>query len=89
MFYVHKTNEEMKERSKVQMLEHSFKKVLEDNKEDDKTKYQKKLDAVINMPDSVRKVLQEEVNGLDSKSDQDASRKTNYLNQVFRMPWDL
>lgn len=51
------------------MLEHSFKKVLEDNKQDDKTKYQEKLDAVINMPDSVRKVLQEEINGLDSKSD--------------------
>ena len=31
------------------------------------------------MPESVRKVLQEEINGLDSKNDMEASRKTNYL----------
>lgn len=79
MFYVHKTAEEFKERSKTQLLEHAYQKVLEDNKKSEKTKYQEKLDAVVNMPDSVRKVLQEEVNGLDSKSDMDASRKTNYL----------
>lgn len=40
------------------------------------------------MPESVRKVLQEEINGLDSKSDMDSARKTNYLTQVFRLPWD-
>lgn len=61
------------------MLEHAYQKVLEDNKKSEKTKYQEKLDAVINMPDSTRKVLQEEINGLDSKSDMDASRKINYL----------
>jgi hypothetical protein len=60
-------------------LEHAYQKVLEDNKKSEKTKYQEKLDAVKNMPDSVRKVLQEEINGLDSKNDVDASRKTNYL----------
>lgn len=43
---------------------------------------------MINMPESTRKVIQEEINGLDSKSDMDTSRKTNYLNQVFRLPWD-
>lgn len=32
------------------------------------------------MPDSTRKMIQEEINGLESKSDMDASRKTNYLN---------
>jgi endopeptidase La len=40
------------------------------------------------MPESVRKILQEEINGLNSKSEQDVGRKTNYLNQVFRLPWD-
>jgi len=40
------------------------------------------------MPESVRKVLQEEINGLDIKNEMDSSRKTNYLNQVFRLPWD-
>lgn len=88
MYYVHKTAEEFKERSKTSLLEHAYQKVLEDNKKSEKTKYQEKLDAVKNMPDSVRKVLQEEINGLDSKNDMEASRKTNYLTQVFRLPWD-
>jgi hypothetical protein len=39
MYYVHKTAEEFKERSKTQMLEHAYQKVLEDNKKSDKTKY--------------------------------------------------
>jgi len=38
------------------------------------------LDEVISIPESVRKVLQEEINGLDSKNDMDSSRKINYLN---------
>lgn len=88
MYYVHKTAEEFKERSKTQLLEQAYQKVLEDNKKSEKTKYQEKLDAVEQMPDSVRKVLQEEINGLDTKNDMDTSRKTNYLTQVFRLPWD-
>jgi ATP-dependent Lon protease len=40
------------------------------------------------MPESVRKVLQEEINGLDVKNEMDSARKTNYLNQIFRLPWD-
>lgn len=88
MYYVHKTAEEFKERSKTQLLEHAYQKVLEDNKKSEKTKYQEKLDSVKNMTDSVRKVIQEEINGLDSKSDMETSRKTNYLTQVFRLPWD-
>jgi len=79
MYYVHKTAEEFKERSKTSLLEHAYQKVLEDNKKSEKTKYQEKLDAVKNMPDSVRKVLQEEINGLDAKNDMETSRKTNYL----------
>ncbi len=39
MFYVHKTAEEFKERSKVQLLEHAYQKVLEENKTSEKTKY--------------------------------------------------
>lgn len=57
LYYVHKTAEEFKERSKTSLLEHAYQKVLEDNKKSDKTKYQEKLDAVINMPESTRKVL--------------------------------
>ena len=40
------------------------------------------------MPESVRKVLQEEVNTLDAKNDMEGARKVQYLNQVFRLPWD-
>lgn len=57
LYYVHKTAEEFKERSKTSLLEHAYQKVLEDNKKSEKSKYQEKLDAVKNMPDSVRKVL--------------------------------
>ena len=40
------------------------------------------------MPESVRKVLQEEINQLDSKGDADNAKRVHYLTQVFRMPWD-
>lgn len=40
------------------------------------------------MPESTRKVLQEEVNALDSKNDMEAARKVAFLNNVFRLPWD-
>jgi ATP-dependent Lon protease len=88
LYYIHKTAEEFKERSKTSLLEHAYQKVLEDNKKSEKTKYQEKLDEVKNMADSVRKVLQEEINGLDAKNDVEASRKTAFLTQVFRLPWD-
>jgi len=39
MYYVHKTAEEFKERSKTSLLEHAYQKVLEDNKKSEKTKY--------------------------------------------------
>jgi len=38
-------------------LEQAYQKVLEDNKQSDKAKYQEKLDAVVNMTESTRKVL--------------------------------
>ena len=40
------------------------------------------------MQDSVRKVLQEEVDALDSKNETETARKVQFLNQVFRLPWD-
>jgi ATP-dependent Lon protease len=40
------------------------------------------------MEDSVRKVLQEEIDGLDAKNDTETARKVQFLNQVFRLPWD-
>lgn len=40
------------------------------------------------MEDSIRKVLQEEIDGLDAKNDTESARKVQYLNQVFRLPWD-
>lgn len=39
LYYVQKTAEEFKERSKTSLLEHAYQKVLEDNKKSDKTKY--------------------------------------------------
>lgn len=62
--------------------------MLEDSKKSDKEKYQGKLDAVINMPESTRKVVQEEINSLEGKNDVEAGRKVAFLNQVFRLPWD-
>jgi len=40
------------------------------------------------MDESTRKVLQEEIDGLDAKNDTETSRKVQFLNQVFRLPWD-
>ena len=40
------------------------------------------------MPQSVRKVLQEEINQLDQKGDVDQAKKVSYLQQCFRLPWD-
>lgn len=88
LFYVQKTAEEFKERSKVSLLEHAYQKVLEDNKKSEKTKYQEMLDQTKNMVPSTRKVLQEEINSLDGKNEMELSRKTQFLSQVFRLPWD-
>jgi hypothetical protein len=46
------------------------------------------LDQTKNMVQSVRKVLQEEINSLDGKNEMETSRKTQFLSQVFRLPWD-
>ena len=40
------------------------------------------------MPESVRKVLQEEINGLDAKNEVETARKTAFLTHIFRLPWD-
>ena len=88
LYYVQKTAEEFKERSKTSLLEHAYQRVLEDNKKSEKTKFQEKLDEVVNMPESTRKVLQEEINGLDNKNDMESARKVTFLNNIFRLPWD-
>ena len=88
LYYVQKTAEEFKERSKTSLLEHAYQRVLEDNKKSDKAKFQEKLDEVINMPEATRKVLQEEINGLDSKADMESARRVTFLNNIFRLPWD-
>ena len=88
LYYIQKMSEEFKERSKTNLLEQAYQRVLEDNKQSEKSKFQEKLNAVKNMPDSVRKVLQDEVNALDQKNDMDTARKITYLNNIFRMPWD-
>jgi len=40
------------------------------------------------MTESTRKTLQEEINLLDQKNDVDNARKINYMNHIFRLPWD-
>ena len=80
--------DEFKERSKTSLLEHAYQRVLEDTKKSEKLKFQEKLDAVKNMEESCRKTLQEEVDGLDAKNETETSRKVQFLNQVFRLPWD-
>lgn len=39
LYYVQKTAEEFKEKSKTSLLEHAFQRVLEDNKKSEKTKF--------------------------------------------------
>jgi ATP-dependent Lon protease len=91
LHYVQKMAEEFKERSKTSLLEHAYQRVLEDSKQSDKSKFQEKLDAIAAgaMPEPTRKQLQEEINGMDAgKSDADSARKVQYLNHIFRLPWD-
>ena len=40
------------------------------------------------MPEGTRKQLQEEINMLDQKNDMENARKIQYLNHIFRLPWD-
>lgn len=62
--------------------------MLEDTRKTDSAKFQEMLDEVKNMEESTRKVIQEEINSLDSKSEMESSRKVQFLTQVFRLPWD-
>ena len=83
--------EEFKERSKTSLLEHAYQRVLEENKQSEKSKFQEKLDAipVSFMTEATRKQIQDEVNALESghRQDADSARKIAYLNHVFRLPW--
>ena len=49
--------DEFKERSKTSLLEQAYQRVLEENKQSEKSKFQEKLNATKNMPESVRKVI--------------------------------
>lgn len=40
------------------------------------------------MPESIWKLIQVEIDGLESKSEYDNSKKISYLQNVFRLPWD-
>mmetsp|Transcript_34657 Transcript_34657/g.53050 ORF Transcript_34657/g.53050 Transcript_34657/m.53050 type:complete len:125 (+) Transcript_34657:1306-1680(+) len=62
--------------------------MLEESKQSDKVKFQAKLDAIEDMSESIRKEIQEEINGLETKSEHESARKVQYLNHVFRLPWD-
>lgn len=57
LYYVQKTADEFKDRSKTTILENAYQKLLEDSKQSEKTKFQEKLTAIKNMPDSVRKQI--------------------------------
>lgn len=88
-YYIQKTAEDFKERSKQAMLESAFQRILENNKTSDKEAFQKQLDEIKAMPERIRKLVQEEINGMESKgSDMDSARKVTYLQHVFRLPWD-
>jgi endopeptidase La len=87
-YYIQKTAEDFKERSKQAMLESAFQRVLESNKSSERDNFQKQLDAIEHMPERIRKLIQDEINGVDGKADMDSARKVQYLNHVFRLPWD-
>lgn len=55
MYYVQRTAEEFKERSKTNLLEHAYQRVLEDTKGSEKSKMQEKLNLIKNMPEGTRK----------------------------------
>jgi len=88
LYYVQKTAEEFKDRNKTSILEHAYQKVLEDSKQSEKSKYQEKLNNIKHMAEATRKLLQEEINHLEQKNDMDNARRIQYLNHVFRLPWD-
>ena len=57
LYYVQRTADEFKERSKTNLLEHAYQRVLEDSKQNEKSKMQEKLNAIKNMPETTRKTL--------------------------------
>lgn len=85
---IRSTSEEYKEKSKKVIIESALQKVINENKKSDKDDFNEKLKSIVNMPDSIRKIIQQEIDGLESKSEYDNSKKVSYLNHVFRLPWD-
>jgi ATP-dependent Lon protease len=56
------------------------------NKQTDQ--FQKQLDGIKNMPDKIRKIVQDEIKSLETESEQEMGKKVQYLNHIFRLPWD-
>lgn len=53
--------------------------MISENKKSEKDAFNEKLKAVVNMPEAIRKVIQVEIDGLDSKSEYDNSKKISFL----------
>lgn len=77
------TTEEFKDRSKKSIIEGALQKVINENKRSDKELFTEKLKAIVDMPESIRKLIQIEIDGLESKSEYDNSKKVSYLQNVF------
>lgn len=57
--------------------------MISENKKSEKDSFNEKLKAIVNMPESIRKLIQVEIDGLESKSEYDNSKKISYLQNVF------
>lgn len=57
--------------------------MISENKKSEKDSFNEKLKTIVNMPESIRKLIQVEIDGLESKSEYDNSKKISYLQNVF------
>ena len=73
------TTEDFKDRSKRAIIEGALQKVVNENKKSEKDTFNEKLSKIVNMPESILKLIQIEIDGLDSKSEYDTSKKVSYL----------
>jgi hypothetical protein len=51
------TTEEFKDRSKRSIIEGALQKVVSENKKSEKDGFNEKLKAIVNMPESIRKLI--------------------------------
>ena len=57
-------------------------------KKSDKEKYSEKLEEVVNISEGDRRIIQGEINSIEDKNESENMRIIEYLNIVFRLPWD-